>query len=369
MQDAGCGKRCGSVGAGVVGGPEGGCGRVCGGVESRYVAVLNRAVEACRTDAAVGEEFDVAELYLELTMACQSLGRFDEATAAAGEAITAGLVMRPDARCLRAEVLMGAGRVAEAAPIWAAVRAECPDDVWLYNNAGLEYADVGEHETALGWLTEGLQLALRTGDPERLIDQLTELRADSLHALGQPADELQRHAVGFGRHQAHARAARTAVRESEAPPDRSLHAHGGAAGPGGGALAWAWVPAEDYAAALALWPDLADGLTVTGPAGSVPSHEGYCRALQTRLMAAAHAGAHRVIVAPVRVAAFQRWCTQHRHQPDAAARAQYVATLAGRGDARVIGWPPGRNQPCWCGSGRKYKKCCAAPAPAPSPVR
>ena len=26
-----------------------------------------------------------------------------------------------------------------------------------------------------------------------------------------------------------------------------------------------------------------------------------------------------------------------------------------------IAWPPGRNQPCWCGSGRKYKKCCAAP--------
>jgi hypothetical protein len=21
-------------------------------------------------------------------------------------------------------------------------------------------------------------------------------------------------------------------------------------------------------------------------------------------------------------------------------------------------WPPGRNQPCWCGSGLKYKKCC-----------
>jgi SEC-C motif len=22
-------------------------------------------------------------------------------------------------------------------------------------------------------------------------------------------------------------------------------------------------------------------------------------------------------------------------------------------------WPPGRNEPCWCGSDRKYKKCCA----------
>lgn len=22
-----------------------------------------------------------------------------------------------------------------------------------------------------------------------------------------------------------------------------------------------------------------------------------------------------------------------------------------------VPWPPGRNDPCWCGSGRKYKRC------------
>ena len=25
-------------------------------------------------------------------------------------------------------------------------------------------------------------------------------------------------------------------------------------------------------------------------------------------------------------------------------------------------WPPGRNEPCWCGSGQKYKRCCLARA-------
>jgi hypothetical protein len=29
-----------------------------------------------------------------------------------------------------------------------------------------------------------------------------------------------------------------------------------------------------------------------------------------------------------------------------------------------IPWPPGRNQPCWCGSGRKYKRCCGGPRAA-----
>jgi hypothetical protein len=30
-------------------------------------------------------------------------------------------------------------------------------------------------------------------------------------------------------------------------------------------------------------------------------------------------------------------------------------------DGRMISWPPGRNQPCWCGSATKYKKCCGRP--------
>jgi hypothetical protein len=25
-------------------------------------------------------------------------------------------------------------------------------------------------------------------------------------------------------------------------------------------------------------------------------------------------------------------------------------------DGETIPWPPGRNEPCWCGSQRKYKK-------------
>ncbi|WP_246077495.1 SEC-C metal-binding domain-containing protein [Actinomadura hallensis] len=26
-----------------------------------------------------------------------------------------------------------------------------------------------------------------------------------------------------------------------------------------------------------------------------------------------------------------------------------------------LDWPPERNAPCWCASGRKYKKCCNSP--------
>ena len=39
-------------------------------------------------------------------------------------------------------------------------------------------------------------------------------------------------------------------------------------------------------------------------------------------------------------------------------RLAYAAEVHAQG--RTLVWPPGRNQPCWCGSGRKYKRCCAA---------
>lgn len=32
------------------------------------------------------------------------------------------------------------------------------------------------------------------------------------------------------------------------------------------------------------------------------------------------------------------------------------------GSPRLLAWPPGRNEACWCGSERKYKKCCGSPA-------
>lgn len=37
-------------------------------------------------------------------------------------------------------------------------------------------------------------------------------------------------------------------------------------------------------------------------------------------------------------------------------RAAYAAELVRLGEA--ILWPPGRNEPCWCGSGRTYEQCC-----------
>ena len=92
------------------------------------------------------------------------------------------------------------GRVAQAAEIWTQVRADTPEHGWLYNDAGLEYAAIGDHQEALSWLTEGLRLASDTRAPEGLVAQLLGLRAEALTSLGLPTDEVQDRAAGFLAH-------------------------------------------------------------------------------------------------------------------------------------------------------------------------
>ena len=48
---------------------------------------------------------------------------------------------------------------------------------------------------ALEWLTTGLELALRTGDPEPAVEQLGPSRASCLSALGRPSGEIQQRAA------------------------------------------------------------------------------------------------------------------------------------------------------------------------------
>jgi hypothetical protein len=61
--------------------------------------------------------------------------------------------------------------------------------------AGIGYGDIGDHAWALEWLTTGLELALRAGDPESAFEQLRPLRASCLSALGRPSDDIQERAA------------------------------------------------------------------------------------------------------------------------------------------------------------------------------
>jgi uncharacterized protein YecA (UPF0149 family) len=62
-------------------------------------------------------------------------------------------------------------------------------------------------------------------------------------------------------------------------------------------------------------------------------------------------------VAPLQVEEILEYARAHDMEPDSdEIRPTLAAEKARTGNA--IAWPPGRNEPCWCGSGRKYKQCC-----------
>lgn len=151
------------------------------------------AARAILDDAAAsgGDRQLLIDGYADLAQVLDRRGDHDAAIDALQHAIEHGYDASPDPRSDIAEYHLRAGRADVAAGIWARLREEMPDDVWLYNAAGLSHQEIGAHEHAVSWFTEGLAVAMRTGDPEGLTAQLADLRERSLQALGRPADALQ----------------------------------------------------------------------------------------------------------------------------------------------------------------------------------
>lgn len=142
------------------------------------------ALLACIAHPCAAHELQLTELWSELAGAYRSQGRSDEAIDAWEQAIAAGYRSVPHPRADIAELLLDAGRRAEADALFEQLRIECADDVWLYNSAGFAYAHAGDDQEAVRWLDAGIDLALATRDREALVGQLNDLRDRSLKALG-----------------------------------------------------------------------------------------------------------------------------------------------------------------------------------------
>ena len=298
------------------------------------------------------------ECYADLARAHDQRGEHDEAIATLECAIEHGLRGQPDPRSDIAEFHLRAGRSAEAAAIWAELEATEPDDVWLYNAAGLSYGEIGEHELAVAWLGEGLELAMRSDDPEGIAAQLSDLRRRSLDALSQPHDELEHRVEPFLeqwlaiRRERNQRFDLHAALEEVMPPTDAAPL-GGA--DGDAAIAIAWFPAGEYERAIQRWAELAEEWADV-------AHPDYCRRLDGHIKWMRAQGVRIRAIAPILVDDYSAWCEATDTYPEEG-RARYAAHLLLEGD--VIPWPPGRNEACWCGSLRKYKKCCGPAPPKP----
>jgi tetratricopeptide (TPR) repeat protein len=299
------------------------------------------------------------ECYADLAQAFDRRGQHDHAIASLERAIKHGWSGRPDPRSDIAEFHLRAGRRDEAASIWAELRAMDPEDVWLYNAAGLSYNEVGDHELAIEWLGEGIELAIRTEDPEGIVPQLSGVRRGSLAALGRDLDDLERRADEFiaqGRERSSGPRSWTELSRAAddwlAAPEVDDAERSGA---GEVAVAMAWFPAGEYENAIARWDSVAEDWA------GVP-HPDYCQRMDGHIKWMRANGVYVRALAPIAVDDFVAWCEERAEDPEHA-RAHYAAERYRRGEA--IGWPPGRNHACWCGSGRKYKKCCGSAVAAP----
>jgi tetratricopeptide (TPR) repeat protein len=137
------------------------------------------------------------ECYADLAREYDRQGRHDDAISLHERAIELGWNSTPDARSDIAEFHLRAGRQDQAAAIWAELKASDPDDVWLYNAAGLSYNEVGQHDLAIQWLAEGIELGMRMDDPEGVVNQLSAVRRQSLGALGRGLDGLEQRVDPF----------------------------------------------------------------------------------------------------------------------------------------------------------------------------
>lgn len=124
------------------------------------------------------------------------------------------------------------------------------------------------------------------------------------------------------------------------------------------AMAVGWFPRDQFAPALERWPEL-------GERWGTDDYDSYARAIQGHLLDIVSAAGRNPQLAMFDIDELDAYADDHDADPgDAATRAAFAADAARRGNG--LPWPPSRNDPCWCGSARKYKKCCGTVSADPA---
>jgi tetratricopeptide (TPR) repeat protein len=294
-------------------------------------AILQPYVDA-RTLPEAAEELDrlagrnaelpvpLGDLYDELAEAAANDDEYELAARLEAKAIEAGCRKRLVAREMRGWYLLKSGATEEGEALFRELLKERPDDAEVRITLGHARSDAGLQDAALDAFDHALAAAKRRGYRKEIDRARVERRAEREH-VGLELDEDDR----------------------LAPPPTPTPSRRGRT-----AWAVAWFPPNQRQAALAHWPDLADDLT---------DPDRYAVHIETQLRSLHTALGHRPAVAPIVVDEFIGWAAAEGYDAGGGeARSVYAAEITRTG--RAIPWPPGRNEPCWCGSERKYKRCC-----------
>jgi tetratricopeptide (TPR) repeat protein len=236
------------------------------------------------------------------------------------------------AQALHARILFRSGRadeaMAELEPLRPLLTRE--PDAAAYISAALGAG--GQNRVAEEWLTEAVQAALneRAGaaepanaDDAGLLFFLLQQRHRVRHVLGRAHDAHDSLAEKLETRLANASAPATAAADDDL-------------------LFW---PRAEFDRLVTQWPALTQAYGVDWD-----EHRAH---LERELVRRAGAGQTGLTLRTGTVAGLTGFAGKDGDPADPKTRAGYARQLTGH-----LAWPPERNDPCWCGSGNKYKKCC-----------
>lgn len=290
--------------------------------------------------------WEVTDMLEAIGLSLAAAGEYDESIATFERAIELGWDAVPDARCEIARVLLEAGRHDQADALWRELWAANPEEQWTLNAGGLSYHEVGRDEDAVKWLGEDLRLALADDDPLQIVDQMSDARRLSLKRLGREPDALEREVEAF-------RARKSVGETTRVEAGRALDRRLGVP-PRSTSLEATWLREKDDREARRRWPMWAAGLAVD------ESFAGRAARMERSLRKRRVEGDGPIVIVTLDFEHFVGWCDEKGYDPaDRRSRGTYMYADERRAVAEQR-WPPGRNEPCWCGSERKYKRCCGA---------
>ncbi|MFG1706314.1 SEC-C metal-binding domain-containing protein [Nonomuraea sp. M3C6] len=258
-----------------------------------------------------------------------------EEPAEAVEMLTAVIDAHPRERfglgALRASLREGDEAVKELTSLHASLSLLPPAerDPHFYLIAPSALADGGAEEQGIALAREGIELMTELGLPDEATE-IMDRSPDPEHAraaaerLRNILEEVTRSRLGS-----------TPRGKRAMPPDKHR-------------FRVAYLPLAEFTRGLA--ENLLDG---TYP----DAHEDYRRELQAALADTSEMG--QVSVVPLTIDALLEFAGTTGADP--ARRSTRVALVEEVDEAGDVRWPPERNQPCWCGTGAKYKKCCGRP--------
>jgi tetratricopeptide (TPR) repeat protein len=346
-----------------------------------------KAAQECE-DLAEQHPGDREELLLEAAEAWGDIGEYDRALALYERLLDprAGGCAEPDlVDAFRIGTLWDAGREEEARAAAVAFRRRHPRDAGAWNFVAEAVEAFDGTAPAAEWYTAGVTHALGAGatltvdvveaDPQHHdVEMLVIGRHRVRRLLGEPHDDWDEVADVL-----HER--RSAVFSDRVRPLDELHdpdwlerleergpevfgdeigeladrleAVGAVHHPAVRTACVLYWPREELTGLLERWPKAADAYG--------DDHADHLRQVERTLRELSEEGAPRLAVGRAAVRELEAYAKRSGGSPDASdTRSAYAAELARTG--RAAHWPPPRNGPCWCGSERKYKKCCGNPA-------